>query len=364
MKSRSRGVLLGVLSGAAVAMVAEAVRPRGGPGTAIDWEEISELATTWGAREPRLTAEQAEAAAGIYNRLAAELREPMLAVVGGLPPGVELPPFQALDRAGWIDLNLNILRRVIDPLLAANPLPNTLALDIGRAGVDRYVALLLSFLSRRVLGQFDPNLLGREPVEGTTALYLVETNVAAWQEQAGLPGDELRRWLILHETTHAWQFLGHPWLRDHLNGMLDEVLGMTGRGRSDPVRRLIGMAIGLPGQMAVIRRMQATMTLIEGYGNLVMNTVGREVLPAFAQLEEAYAARSGRRGPLEMLFWRVTGLDLKLRQYQDGERFCQEVVRKHGMEGLNLAWRGPEYLPRLDELKSPDEWHRRASRLG
>ena len=363
MNRRTRGVLLGVASGVAMALVAEAVRPRGGTASPVDWDEITRLAGQWGGDGGTLTADEKAEAAALYNRLAAELEEPLLDAVGGLPAGIELPPFQALDRPAWTEVNLHILRGVIDPLISANPLPNSLVVEIGRAGINRYVALLLSYLSRRVLGQFDPNLLGREPIEGTTGLYLVETNVAAWQAQANLPGDELRRWLILHESTHAWQFLGHPWLRDHMNGMVEEALSMVG-GSKDPVRRAAGLLFGVSGQLALLRRMQATMTLIEGYSNLVMDIVGREVLPGFAQLEAAYQERSGQRGPLETLFWRVTGLDMKMRQYRVGERFCLEVHRAHGMEALNLAWRGPEFLPRLPELDDAEAWYDRVRRLG
>jgi uncharacterized protein (DUF2342 family) len=66
---------------------------------------------------------------------------------------------------------------------------------------------------------------------------------------------------------------------------------------------------------------------------------------------------------LESLFWKVTGLDLKLQQYERGERFARAIYDKYGMETLNRAWEGPEHLPRLDELDDPEEWQRRVSKL-
>ncbi len=360
MNRRNRGLLVGVLSGAAAAVVAEAVRPRGPGGTPIDWDEIARLSARNGSSDGGLTAAEAKKAAGDYNRMAKELAPALYEFVGPLPKGVELPDFKALDRAAWIELNVGIMRRVVDPLVQANPMPSSLLLDLGRAGVDRYVASLLGFLSRRVLGQFDPDLLGAEPVTAdTTGLYLVETNVRAWQEQAKLPPDELRRWLILHEMTHAWQFLGHPWLRQHMNGMVGEVLAAAGRSGVDPLRRTIGLFQRLPEQLALLRRLQATMTLVEGYSNLVMDVVGRRRLSSFEKLEEAYEARGSRRSALEQLFWRVTGLGAKLRQYEVGERFCVAVHRAHGIEALNLAWTSAETMPSLDELDEPERWYRR-----
>jgi putative hydrolase len=101
------------------------------------------------------------------------------------------------------------------------------------------------------------------------------------------------------------------------------------------------------------------MSLVEGYGNLVMNLVGRRLLPGFSQLEAAYARRSRRRGALEVLFWRLTGLELKLQQYRLGEAFSRTIHDRHGMAVLNRAWESPDTLPRPEELRDPDRWYRR-----
>jgi len=108
-----------------------------------------------------------------------------------------------------------------------------------------------------------------------------------------------------------------------------------------------------------VRRMQATMSLVEGYGNLVMNLVGRRLLTGFDQLEAAYRRRSRRRSALEMLFWRLTGLELKLQQYRLGEAFSRAIHDRHGMAVLNRAWESPSTLPRPEELRDPDRWYRR-----
>ena len=122
------------------------------------------------------------------------------------------------------------------------------------------------------------------------------------------------------------------------------------------------MTLGLPKQWRIVRRMQATMSLVEGYSNLVMNLAGRRLLKRFDDLEQAYRRRSGQRGVLETLFWKVTGLDLKLQQYERGERFARAVYERYGMAALNRAWESPETLPRLEELDDPEGWHRRVTR--
>src|SRR6202022_776409 len=242
------------------------------------------------------------AAAASYRRMAAELERPMLAFVGGLPKGASLPKFEALDRVGWLDLNLAIMRRVVDPVLEAGRVPNSLLVEVGRAGVDSYWAVMLAFIGRRVLGQYDPQLLGAEPVGGE-GLYLVETNVEEWGRRADLPGEDLRRWLILHELTHAWQFAAHPWLRPYMeNSMRVLIQSVTKTGA--PVARIAAFAGVLPARWGVMRQVQGTMSVVEGYSNLVMNELGSKLLSGFDRLGQAYRARSAGKSPLGVLIWR------------------------------------------------------------
>jgi coenzyme F420 biosynthesis associated uncharacterized protein len=219
---------------------------------------------------------------------------------------------------------------------------------------------MLGFLGKRVLGQYDPQLLGAEPV-AAEGLYLVETNVEDWAQKAELPGEDLRRWLILHELTHAWQFAAHPWLRADMEQSIRLILDSMSN-RVTPAARIAAFAGIVPARWKVMRRMQGTMSLVEGYSNLVMNVLGAELLPGFESLEEAYRARTASKGILETLIWKLSGLDLKLQQYRRGEAFARAVYDAHGMKVLNLAWQGPETMPRLEELSNPEAWYRRVGK--
>ena len=352
-----RGAIYGVLLGLVTAAVAEAVRPRGGTTLLVDWDEVRRTAVARLAspsvRPPVLTS-----AARDYRALASKLEKPLLDFVGGLPKGVAMPQFDALDREGWLDLNLGILRRVVDPVLESGRVPNSLIVEVGRAGVDRYVGFMLAFLGRRVLGQYDPQLLGAEPMGGE-GLYLVETNVDEWQRQANLPGPDLRRWLILHEMTHAWQFAAHPWLRRFMEQSMQVLVeSVATRGAASRIAAFAGV---LPSQVRVMRQVQAVMSVVEGYSNLVMNKLGSRLLPGFQRLEQAYLERSSGQGALQQLIWRLTGLELKLQQYRRGEAFCRAVFDLHGLNGLNRVWDGPESMPTLGELRNPHAWNRRVA---
>ncbi len=358
MRRTGRTALYGALLGLATVAVAEAVRPRGGTTLLLDWDEVRHMADAR-LENPTLEPERLASAAAGYRAHADKLEKALLGFVGVLPRGVEMPRFDALDREGWVDLNLGILRRLVDPVLEAGRMPNSLIVEVGRMGVNRYVGYMLAFLGRRVLGQYDPQLLGAEPIGGE-GLYLVETNVEEWQQHANLPDEDLRRWLILHEMTHAWQFAAHPWLRRHMEESMKVLLDSVTR-RGPAVTRFAAFAGVLPAQWRVMRRVQGTMSVIEGYSNLVMNQLGRKLLPGFGRLERAYRERSSGKSALEVLIWKLTGLDLKLQQYRRGEAFCQAVYERHGINILNRVWDGPESMPRLNELGNPAAWYRRTS---
>jgi putative hydrolase len=104
------------------------------------------------------------------------------------------------------------------------------------------------------------------------------------------------------------------------------------------------------------------MSVCEGYSNYVMHQVGSRHLEDFDTLEKAFHERSTRRSPLEKLVFRVTGLSMKMRQYELGERFAEQVVARGGLGLLNRVWEGPEMMPSLDELEHPERWVARVGR--
>jgi len=76
-------------------------------------------------------------------------------------------------------------------------------------------------LSQRVLGQYDLALLDATV---TPRLLLVAPNLAQAAGNLSLDRDELVLWVTIHEITHAVQFSGAPWLREHIGGMLRELI--------------------------------------------------------------------------------------------------------------------------------------------
>jgi coenzyme F420 biosynthesis associated uncharacterized protein len=294
-----------------------------------------------------------------YDAMLDEMQPFMAEAIGHALPVKPFPKFTVLDRRGWIETNLEMFRNLMDPILKIQEaLPANLLTDIGRTGISEYMGAMLGFLSRRVLGQYDPVLMAAPGATGPSALYLVEPNIEAWEAKASVPGEPVRRWLVLHEATHAWEFEANPWLREYINSLIRDLIAhrlftSEAPGRLDVLRAL---TIGARSQWQAMSQIQAVMSLLEGFSNVMMRRVGEAHLEHYQEVDAEFNRRSQQRTALERAFFKITGLDLKMQQYIQGERFCNAVIEAGGMERLSVVWRGPDTLPTLDEVRNPGHW--------
>jgi len=330
----------------------------------LDWDAVGRVAR--GRSGPAPTDAATYPALGReYDAMAAELAPLMAEVCGAAVVG--FPHFTVLDRAGFVDRNLVIAQRLLASVeRLRGQIPDSRATALSRGALSRYVGELFGFLSRRVLGQYDPVLMLAPPADGEgaddAALFLVEPNLRAFEERHHVPAANLRRWLVLHELTHAWQFEAHPWLRDHLGELMSRMLlsELTGDPAAPRLPSAPAMLRSLPTlvrrQLESVGRLQAVMSVCEGYSNFVMHRVGSRHLADFDRLEQAFHERAQQRSLLERLVLAVTGMNMKLRQYEVGERFAEAVAAEGGIELLNRVWEGPALMPGLAELREPARW--------
>ena len=297
--------------------------------------------------------------------------------------GVTLPQpltnVRTFDRREWVDANIANFRLLFDSLEQGyqEALKRTSAggalSGLSQVVLSAEVGLLLGYLARRVLGQYDISLLGRKPVS-SGQVYFVEPNIGRLERHYALPSEDLRFWIALHEVTHAFEFEAHPWLREYLNDLLTVYLGsfardlfgnrqdlplaaVLGRLRTNLVQSRHPLELMMSDeQRRIFWSLQALMALMEGYSNHVMQQVGQQCLPSYGRLRLHFEERTRRRGAAEQLFIRLTGLDLKLEQYVLGEHFVNTVVEARGIEVMNRVWDGPAMLPSLDEIKRPLRW--------
>src|SRR5207237_7078689 len=109
-----------------------------------------------------------------------------------------------------------------------------------------------------------------------------------------------------------------------------------------------------PAQRAVLDRLTALMTLLEGHAEFVMDGVGPAVVPSVEDIRAKFNRRREAATPIERGIRKLLGIEVKLRQYAEGRKFVHGVVERVGMSRFNLVWQSLLTLPRLAELTDPD----------
>jgi coenzyme F420 biosynthesis associated uncharacterized protein len=295
------------------------------------------------------------------------------------------PAPEMIDRVAWAEINLDTLSGFIDPVAerlsdrldSAGPFAGALRAATG-ATLSAEVGLVAGYMSQRVLGQYELSLL--QPEQPARLLFVGPNLVKAVGEMQ-LDRDSFLAWIVFHEMTHVFQLAGVPWLRPHLAHLLREYLetvevtiekGAAGGLPSLPNPSAIvdayregGLAalVQTQEQRGIMRRLQAVMAVIEGYSEHVMDAVGATVLPAYEGLRDAMERRRRSRSAPERVLQRLLGFEMKMRQYEQGKKFCDAVVSSQGIAVLNRVWESPEALPSAAELRRPETWVERIGEL-
>jgi coenzyme F420 biosynthesis associated uncharacterized protein len=318
-------------------------------------------------------------AAPVY---AAAMREVVPALTKALD--TELPGIVersgVVSRADWVHANISTFARILGSVegeLLTQAVPpgsglvkSTMAIA-NRMITTRQFGYLLGFIGQHVLGQYDLALISAEAEPGR--LLFVDENIRRTATSLSVPLNPFRTWIALHETTHAFEFEAHPWLRPYLSGRLErqikslttEISGMGGGDMPGRLgRALRGAGSGrswmeglmTPDQRREFREIQAIMSLIEGFGDYVMDEVGRDLVPSVEVISARFHARREQRTGFERAMMRVTGMDIKMEQYRKGEEFTRAVAEATGTAGLRMLWQGPESLPTPEEIEAPSRW--------
>jgi coenzyme F420 biosynthesis associated uncharacterized protein len=280
-----------------------------------------------------------------------------------------------LSRSAWADANIESMLVIIDPLLGKvedrmdqirdRPGARLARLASGPAlGVQ--LGTVLGFLSRHVLGQYD--LIVGRPHE----VWFVGPNLVQTERRFGFVPRDFRLWVALHELTHRAQFEGTPWLREHFLGMIRKLLGSLEVDARVLLTRAIEASrqssaeplpfrILEPDQRELFEQLQAFMTVIEGHGNFVMDRIGQEVIPTQDRMRRTLRDVQSSSGPMARILSKLLGLDLKRRQYEEGQQFFDRVFARGGSEAVRRTFAAPGALPTMQEVRSPEAWLRRTA---
>jgi coenzyme F420 biosynthesis associated uncharacterized protein len=288
---------------------------------------------------------------------------------------------QVVSRSQWADRNLASFGHLLEPAerriaerLEASGRVGAATASLAHQVVAAETGLLLGFLSRRVLGQYE--LILPTGDRGDTVAY-VGVNLLDMERRHQFRPSEFRLWVAIHEMTHRAQFIGVPWLADHFLSLVEKLVGQAvpepgrlgrivrelveARSEERPVideRGLLGL-FASPAQRETLDQVQALMSLLEGHGHVVMDRIGAGIFRGHARMSRVLKAR--RSDPRTQLLFRLTGLEMKMRQYEMGESFILEVEQRAGWERLDVAWSSPGALPTLDEIEDPARWLNRVA---
>jgi coenzyme F420 biosynthesis associated uncharacterized protein len=328
----------------------------------------------------RLVPAGPERSAGEVAEIVAELRESAAMAVGPVREftGLATPPASAtpvlvIDRQRWVEANLASSKVLLDPVVRkleqSKHAPEGWARTIGESMNGAQVGALLSYMSTKVLGQFDP--FGNQP---SGRLLLVAPNIVEVEGRLRVDPTDFRRWVCLHEETHRVQFSAVPWLSEHLRSLIADFTDATdldpaamGRllanGAGEILRIIRGTSdaslldlLQNDRQRQVVDKITGVMSLLEGHADVVMDGVGPEVIPTVATIRLAFERRRQGAGNLDRAIRRLLGLEAKLRQYRDGATFVRSVNDVVGLDGFNAVWAAAEHLPTRSEIHEPMTW--------
>ncbi|MFJ8882643.1 zinc-dependent metalloprotease [Streptomyces sp. NPDC102402] len=368
----------------------------------VDWNLAVATATRFVRPGPEISREEARAVVAELRRHAKASEEHVRSFTRMIPAGHEPEdtPVLVVDRAGWIRANVAGFRELLGPLLGkmqdrrgSGP-GNAVLGAVGGKVTGVELGMLLSFLASRVLGQYETFAPATREFpassKGGGRLLLVAPNIVHVERELEVDPHDFRLWVALHEETHRTQFTGVPWLRDHLRGEIQSFLdetdvdpmtvlerlreaaqafsggsrpeGERGEAGDDEGRSLVEI-VQTPSQREILGRLTAVMSLLEGHADFVMDGVGPEVVGSVAEIREKFQRRRARGASrLDLALRKLLGLDAKLRQYRDGEKFVRAVVDEVGMDGFNRVWTSPNTLPTKAEIAAPADWVARVHR--
>ena len=340
----------------------------------IDWTMARRVAVRTAKREPYTGPRWRDGLAEDFADCTQRAEE-LVAEFTGLRSKSGPARGRVTDRVGWIDANLASFQRLLRPLTAKlGSDPDGVLAPITRRVAGAELGVMLGWMSTRVLGQYDLLVIEDEKPEDQDIVYYVAPNVVALENRYAFDAGQFRLWLALHEVTHRAQFTGVDWMRPHFIGLVESVLDSV---EPDPkriaaaVRRVLEarrrgedpLAAGgvmtllaSEAQIETLEKLAGLMSLLEGHGDVIMDRAGEGLVPSAPRFGRVMRNRRQSVRGFAKIFQRLVGLDAKIKQYAEGERFIEAVEKAGGPALLDRVWEDPQNVPGIAEIRSPRDW--------
>ena len=286
-----------------------------------------------------------------------------------------------IGRPAWVKANVRSMQVMLEPIAAKlerrqESLPWVVRTG-QRAALSAEIGVLLGYVSRRVLGQYD--LLVPESDKGPAPLYFVGPNLVETERRHGFVPEDFALWVAVHEVTHRFQFEGVPWLRPrfldlvhrYLESMELDAKGLAQRFRG-AARKMLSKEtpveernpiylLASDEQRSLLDQIQSLMAVVEGHGNYVMDAVGDAVIPSVRRMRSVFQHRRQQTSWFQKVLNQAIGLEMKMRQYEVGQHFCETVAEIGGPDAVANLWADPDRFPSMAELREPEAWLRRVA---
>ncbi len=384
----------------------------------VDWNFARTVAGKVGGREPFAESYLREAFEQDMLELTPKA-EGLVEIETGLVSAVGPARARITDRLGWVDANLASFDRLLRPLLGRmdnddvdeeadaaetrrftdrladrlglvgdtiRPYGNvvedsvvsaasTTTAYVGPKMAGAEVGALLGWMSGRVLGQYDLLLIEDERPDDQDWVYYVAPNMMSLEKRYGFPPREFRLWVAVHECTHRAQFTGVPWLQPYFLSLVNELLDNVDPDpkrffdtiretvearRSGEVSKVaeggLGALLASPAQKETMNKVSGLMSLLEGHGDITMDRAAKDLIPNQARFSRVMSQRRKNASGITKVFQRLTGMEAKLAQYEEGEEFIVAVETAGGRELFDQVWASAENVPSLDEIRQPELW--------
>ncbi len=335
----------------------------------VDWELATKVAQRFCGSYPL---------AGTYHERKFELQAPGLVAraseMVSAETNLELkgaPVVGVISRSEWIATNVKSFGALLEPLGERLGESDGIGAAIASKVMGAELGAVLGFMSKRVLGQYELVLPTGEDGTGDTVLF-VGANIMSMERKFEFRPSSFRFWVALHECAHRAQFTAVPWMRQYFLSLVERLVDSTRpeKGRitriaselrsaveagTDPLgdAGLVGL-LASPEQREVLDQVQALMSLLEGHGHVVMDRIGEREITDVNRMSSVLKAR--RKDPKSAAFMKLIGIEMKMKQYEAGASFIQQVEKEASWDALSMAWESPDALPTLDEIDDATVW--------
>jgi len=245
--------------------------------------------------------------------------------------------------------------------------PAELLKKLGATAYGVQVGQAAGTLSREVFGITDLGF----PLVTSPNRVLLPTNVVVYAKDLEVPADELITYLAVREAAIARLFAAQPWLRAHLEALIEQYAreteidlrqleeqmhGVDPSSQEQLGHAMTGGIFSPPAtaeQKATLLRLETMLALIEGWVEEVTTAATIAHLPSTMALKEMLRRRRGAGGPAEQAFASLVGLELRPRRSRDAAKLISHVFTASGVPGRDAIFSHPELLPTAADLDDP-----------